>query len=243
MRSAVQKPARYREIAAYLSELVSEGEPGDRLPSDAELCERFGVSRMTARHAVQLLVAEGRVVRRRGRGTFIATRRVARMLGSPLSFTESMRRRGCEASSQVLALGSTDPSPEDVEALGLDPGERPVLLERLRLADGVPMAIETAVITPRCADVLEEDLSTGSLHDAFERLGHVPARALAQVTARRVRSRERDLLDLPGSGVVVTERRVIFDQEGLPLEHTETCYAAERYQFEAVLYRHDGTGE
>jgi GntR family transcriptional regulator len=231
-----QQQSRYLEIADYLRTLVVAAEPGDRMPSDAEICARFGVSRMTARHAVQLLVNEGLVFRRRGQGTFVSPRRVHRLLGSPLSFTESMRRRGLTASSQVLEFGHIDPTPEDVKALDIGGDERPLLLERLRLADGIPMAIERAVITPRCPDILTEDLERESLHDVFERLGHVPTRALAKVSARSATNRERDLLELTASGVVLCERRVISDQDEMPLEHTETRYAAERYEFDVVLY-------
>jgi GntR family transcriptional regulator len=85
---------RYRQIAEHLRTLVDDGDPGDRLPSDADLCAQFGVSRMTARQAVDLLLAEHLVVRHRGQGTFVADRPVPRLLGSPLSFTASMRRRG-----------------------------------------------------------------------------------------------------------------------------------------------------
>lgn len=229
--------ARYQEIATYLSGLVADRRPGDLLPSDAELCERFGVSRGTARQAVQQLVIAGSVVRRRGQGTYVAAPRIPRLLGSPLSFTESMRRRGLEASSVVLERGIATPSPADVAALGIAPTDRPVVLERLRLAGGVPMAIERAVITPACAAVIAEDLAAGSLHDAFERLGRRPSVALATVSARRATARERRLLELASSGVVLCERRVISDQDGTPLEHTETRYAAERYEFETVLYR------
>ena len=228
---------RYEEIAAYVAGLVSERQPGDRLPSDAELCARFGVSRMTARHAVQQLVNQGLVDRRPGLGTFVSARRIPRRLGSPLSFTESMRERGLAATSVIIRAGPIDPDPDDVAALGLASGERPVLLERLRLADGVPMAIERAVIAPACAAVLDEDLATSSLHAAFEAMGHRPAKALATVSARRARAAERELLRLPSAGVVLCERRVISDEAGMPLEHTETRYAAERYEFEAVLYR------
>jgi GntR family transcriptional regulator len=109
--------ARYEEIATHLRALIADLPPGARLPSEAELCERFGVSRMTARQAVQQLVADRLVDRRRGAGTFVAAERVPRVLGSPLSFTASMRRRGLTASSTVLDRGPIRPSVEEAAAL------------------------------------------------------------------------------------------------------------------------------
>jgi GntR family transcriptional regulator len=229
----------YLEIAEYLRDLVGASEPGDRLPSDADLCQRFSVSRMTARQAVQLLVNQDLVYRRRGKGTFVAARTVPRLLGSPLSFTESMRRRGLRASSRTLRAGMVTPELAEARALGLSPGEQAALLERLRLADGQPMAIERALVTPSCAAVLAEDLENGSLHAAFERLGRIPMQAHARVSARRVTPRERELLELAAGEVVLSERRIISDQNGVALEHTETRYAASRYEFEAVLRRND----
>jgi GntR family transcriptional regulator len=233
------RSTRYQEIADYLRGLVAASSAGTRLPSDAELCQRFAVSRMTARAAVQLLTNEGLLYRRRGQGTFVAPRPVQRLLGSPLSFTESMRRRGMRASSQVLASGPIEPSAEDIEALGLDHDQQPVVLERLRLADGIPMAIERAVLHPSCADLLETDLAVTSLHSAMEAAGRIPTRARAWVTARTASPQERRLLDLSPPGVLLVERRVITDQNQAPLEHTATRYAAERYVFESVLHRDD----
>jgi DNA-binding GntR family transcriptional regulator len=228
---------RYLEIADYLRRLVAEGRAGDRLPSDAELCHRFGVSRMTARQAVQVLAVEHLLTRRRGDGTFIAEKPAARTLGSPLSFTESMRRRGIRASSRVLLFSWREPSDGDRAALRLEPEEEVIRLERLRLADGRPMAIERASIAPSLAAILEVNLERGSLHAAFEQLGRIPALAEARVSARRATAVERRALQLGPAGVVLIERRVIRDQEGLPMEHTETVYAAERYEFEAVLHQ------
>ncbi|HEY7565911.1 MAG TPA: GntR family transcriptional regulator [Acidimicrobiia bacterium] len=232
-----QSGPRYEQIAIHLRSLVATGQPGDRLPSDAQLCEMFSVSRMTARHAVAQLENEGLLYRRRGQGTFISPRPVLRMLGSPLSFTESMRRRGRAASSRVLETASIEPSEEDRQALNLRAGQRPFLVRRLRLADGVPMAIERAVLAPDCGDVLHSDLATTSLHAAFERMGRLPTRAEAFVTARLADAGERRLLELTAPAVLLSERRVITDQHSAPLEHTETLYAAERYVFETVLHR------
>jgi GntR family transcriptional regulator len=230
--------ARYEQIAAYLRDLLATASPGDRLPSDAELCERFGVSRMTARQAVQTLAAEHLVVRRRGAGTFVAPRRVPRLLGSPLSFTESMRRRGMVASSRLLQRGSVKPTLRESLALGLAPGEDAYLLERLRMADDVPMAIERAVMPVGLVEGLGSDIETGSLHLAFERSGHIPTKAMAEVGARRATKRERDLLALTYTGgILLTETRVIWDQDNQPLERTITAYAADRYSFEALLFR------
>ncbi len=230
--------ARYEEIASYLRDLVAASEPGDRLPSEAELCERFGVSRMTARHAVQTLEREHLLHRTRGKGTFVSPRPVPRLLGSPLSFTESMHRRGKATSSSVVEARYIRPAESDVKALEISADEQVGLLERIRYADGTPMAIERAVLAPDCSRVIET-IGDGSLHDAFEAIGRTPSRATAQVDARAATARERRLLDLGTRGVVLCERRVIYDQNGVPLEHTETRYAADRYVFDVMMYRDD----
>ncbi len=233
---------RYLEIADHLRKLVASAIPGDRLPSDAELCERFGVSRMTARQAVMVLANEQLLERKRGSGTFVSNPRVPRALGSPLSFSESMRLRGMQPTSRVLRAGLINLSAEAAAALGIESTAPAIGLERLRLADGIPMAIEHAAIPSIDSSLLDEDLTTGSLHAAFERTGRVPTRALAEVGARTANKRERELLDLPTHGVVLSEVRTIFDQHSAPLEHTSTFYAAERYAFTAILYRDDWEG-
>jgi len=234
--------ARYEQIADHLRGLVSKLVPGDRLPSDAELCDQFGVSRMTARQAMQVLVAEGLVIRKRGAGTFVSATKVPRQLGSPLSFTESMRRRGLKASSRLLERTVTEASQEERKTLDLAPGDLVCILERIRLADGIPMAIERAVIPAALVDSFHTDIQEGSLHLAFEKAGHIPTRALAEVTARKASNRERELLGLSsGVGVLLCEDRVIWDQYDFAIEHTVTCYTADRYSFEAMLYRGEET--
>jgi GntR family transcriptional regulator len=234
-------PARYEEIAEYLRGVIATAQPGDRLPSDAELCERFGVSRMTARHAVQVLHNERLLYRERGRGTFASARPIPRLLGSPLSFSESTRQRGKVPTSQVVFAGMAAPTEEDVKALAITADDQVGVLERIRYADGIPMAIERAVITPTCASVVDT-AGEGSLHAAFERLGRIPSHAQADVTARQATKLEHEQLRLAADDVVLCERRIIFDQNGAPLEHTETRYAAERYVFEVTMFRDDQRG-
>jgi len=231
--------AIYLDIAAYLRELVAASEPGDLLPSDAELCERFNVSRMTARQAVQLLVNEHLVERRRGKGTFVAPRRVPRSLGSPLSFTESMRQRGLNASSRSLEMRDAIGTEDDVKALGLSQGAPVFVIERVRVADDVPMAIERAVLSKDLADAIDADLEKESLHGAFEAAGRRPSKANAEIAARLATDYELEHLELVPTAVVLVEERTIFDQDGVALEHTITVYAADRYSFTSVLVPHE----
>ena len=117
---------------------------------------------------------DGLIERKGGAGTFIRSRAVPRDLGSPLSFSESMKARGMSTTSQTLSRGKTDLCQEETEALGLEPGARGFCLERLRLADGTPMAIERAVMPNELAVVLGDDLGEGSLHDAFRAILREP---------------------------------------------------------------------
>lgn len=228
--------ARYEEIAGYLRSLIAKAAPGDRLPSEAELCERFEVSRMTARQAMQVVAAEGGIERRRGAGTFVRSKPVPRDLGSPLSFSGSMRSRGMTASSETLHWGEVVSNDDERRELGLGSDDPVYALERVRLADGTPMAIERAVMPAGLASSLHDGFEHGSLHDAFREIGRVPTRAHAEVSARRATKRERELLGLPQSGIIISERRTIYDQDGAPLERTETRYVANRYRFRAVLH-------
>jgi len=227
--------ARYEQIATHLRSLVASAAPGDRLPSEAELCEQFGVSRMTARQAIQTLSTDGLIERRRGAGTFVRSKPVPRDLGSPLSFTGSMRARGMTTSSQILEWGECEPNTDEMLALDLPFGSMAHVLLRLRFADKTPMAIERVVMPSELASQLDFDFEKVSLHDAFRSIGRRPTEAHAEVGAGRANKNQRDLLGLPQSGVVISELRTIYDQDHVALERTKTTYAADRYAFTAIV--------
>jgi GntR family transcriptional regulator len=225
---------RYREIEQFLRARVEGASPGAPLPSEAELCERFSVSRMTVRQALQELTNDGLVERRRGQGTFVAHRPVHRRPGVFLSFTEEMNRRGMQATSRLLSAGMDDPRRAETLDLGLAPGSQVVRIRRVRLADGVPVALEDAALVPELGGVLKEDLGGGSLHSALERRGVVATRATGTITARLARASETELLDLAPQSALLVELRILFDQEGRVFERTETRYAADRYVIDVV---------
>jgi GntR family transcriptional regulator len=230
-------PARYREIEQYLRGVIETADPGDVLPTEAELCARFAVSRMTVRQALQELANAGLVDRRRGKGTFVAARPMHRRAGVFLSFTDEMAWRGKVASSRLVAAGIVSARPEEMAELGLPAGAQVARLERVRLADGVPIAFEDAAVLAEYAPALGADLEAGSLHAALDALGVVATSASGTVTARLARRPEVALLDLPRRAALLVELRLLFDQHGRPFERTETRYVADRYVID-VFHAH-----
>jgi GntR family transcriptional regulator len=224
---------RYYEIEQALRARVAKLSPGDPLPSDAELCEEFGVSRMTARNAMTQLVQAGIVQRIPGRGTFVAQQPVHRQAGSLISFSDEMRRRGRRPSSRLLTRRTRAGTGSETVSLGLRSGSEVVELVRLRLADDEPIAIEASAFAPSLAAVLEDaDLEGGSLFDTLVSAGHVPTAGRASLVAEAATATDARHLGIKRGGPLLVERRLIFDQSGRPLELTESRYAADRYALE-----------
>jgi GntR family transcriptional regulator len=224
---------RYYEIEQALRARVAKLAPGDPLPSDAELCEEFGVSRMTARNAMAQLVQAGIVRRIPGRGTFVAEQPVHRQAGSLISFSDEMRRRGRRPTSQLLTRGTRAGTAEETAALALAAGSEVAELVRLRLADAEPIAVEASAFAPGLAQVLvAADLENGSLFDTLVGAGHVPTAGRASLVAEAATATDARRLGVTRGGPLLVERRLIFDQAGRPLELTESRYAADRYRLD-----------
>ncbi len=233
MSDAARFVPRYYEIEQAIRARVAGLRAGDALPSDAELCEEFGVSRMTARNAMQRLTQEGIVERIPGRGTFVAEQPVHRQAGSLISFSDEMRRRGRRPSSRVLRRRVREGTAAETGPLLLDAGSDVLELVRLRIADDEPIAVEASVFEPALAEVLTAaDLEQGSLFDSLVSAGRVPTAGRASLGAGAARAADAEHLGIARGGPLLVERRLIFDQAGRPLELTESRYAADRYALE-----------
>ncbi|HEX7472619.1 MAG TPA: GntR family transcriptional regulator, partial [Candidatus Limnocylindrales bacterium] len=202
----------------------------DRLPSDAELCAEYGVSRMTARNAMQRLAEEGLVARQPGRGSFVARAPAHRRADRLMTFSHEMTRRGRVPSSRVLARLVRPATAAEATALGLDTGDPVVAIRRLRCADDQPIAIETAVLDGRCAPaVLTADLERGSLHETLARAGFTLRRGTGTISAAAATAEDARLMAIAPGDPLLVERRVIVDAHGRRIEATESRYPADRY--------------
>jgi GntR family transcriptional regulator len=221
---------RYREIEQAIRQRLARLKPGAELPSEAQLCDEFGVSRMTARHAIDRLAQEGLVFRMRGRGTFVSEPPTHRRANSLLSFSNEMRRQGRIPSSRLLGRALRAPTREEANRLQLKDGEKVLWLRRVRLADGHPIAVESTRLHRRTATaVLAADLQAESLHGVLVRAGFPPTRGRATISAEPASADDSRWLNMRKGDPMLVERRVIVDQEGRPLEFTESRYPAERY--------------
>jgi DNA-binding GntR family transcriptional regulator len=221
---------RYYEIEQALRARIAALEPDEPLPSDAALCEEFGVSRMTARNAVQRLVQEGLVYRVSGRGTFVAAGRANRTATHILSFSDEMRRRGRSPLSQVVERRRRRASADEERRLGT---ADVFVLRRVRLADEQPVALETAVFpASRVGDLLEGDVERDSVFATLVEAGIVPTAGRAAISAQAATSEDAKLLGIKRGEPLLVERRLIHDQDGTALEWTESRYVASHYSLD-----------
>ncbi|MFT4149910.1 MAG: GntR family transcriptional regulator [Paracoccaceae bacterium] len=227
----------YLRLQRRIAEALAAGAlmPGDPLPAERELASRTGLSRVTIRKAVQGLVAEGLVVQRRGSGTFVAPRveRMQQALSLLTSFTEDMARRGRCVQSQWLSRRITDPDPDEVMALGLATGQRIARLERIRLCDGLPLALESASIPDSILPAPQGVES--SLYAALQATGHRPVRAVQRISAASLGVREARLLQVaPGTAGLRIER-IGYLPSGRVVEFTRALYRGDAYDFAVDL--------
>ena len=229
---------KYYVLKTYLLELTRTQPPGTPVPSERILAEDFATSRTTVRQALAELVGEGRLQRLQGKGTFVARPKIAQPLVLS-SYTEDMQRRGANPSSQLLTL-TTEPADEEVAArLAVEPGALVVHVERLRLTDGEPMAVEQSRLSADRFPGLEGHLARhGSLYAALrEEYGVEPFEAEETIETGAASPVEAAVLGTETGLPVLLLGRQTFDADGRPFEYVRAIYRGDRFKLVARLTR------
>lgn len=229
---------KYYVVKGHLAEMLAALGPGQALPPERALAERFSTSRTTVRQALRELTIEGRLVRLQGRGTFAALPKMAQPL-QLTSYTEDMRRRGLPSRSKLLSAGYVKADEELARRLEVRPRARALRFERLRIANDEPMAIETSHLdASRFPGLLRKLGDSVSLY-ALLRDEYDVHLAEAEETIETVPAppKEAELLETTVGYPMLLLSRHSWDTSGRPVEYATSFYRGDRYKFVAQLVR------
>lgn len=225
----------YLQISDSIREEIETGKimPGQKIWSERELMQELNVSRNTAQQAIEELVRNGFVSRVQGKGTFAIERKVSYGLQRMSSFSEEMRRKGMQPSSRVISMRQEHPSQSLAQRLRLSADSWVFRLERLRLADGLPMAYHVShVPMTLCPGIEKFDFTNDSLFSILENQYNLilswQKQAIRPVIARK---EEADLLDIMVGMPLLLADGVAFLEDGTPFESNRILYRSDLYEF------------
>lgn len=200
------------------------------MPSERQLSEQLGISRVTIRKSLNELVQGGFLTRRQGARTFVSVKsRLEKRANNITGFSEGVSARGKTPGTVWIFKGIVPPAPKDTIALGIAPDQFVLKLHRVRLADGEPIAVESAVLP---ADMIGgTELIEDSLYATLDSLNLRPSRGYQRIYADAMDAGEsRYLNSQPGEPLLVSERKC-FLANGDVIEFTETRYKGDSFDF------------
>ena len=212
---------------------------GSRLPPERELCQQLGISRVTLRKALNQLVEAGVLNALHGRGWYVAKSASPREWPNTLeSFSETAARMGLEPRSEVLRAEVVPASFDEAEELSIAPGAGLFLLERVRLLDGMPIALDTTRIAISVLpDIGKADFTRDSLYSTLSEAGIELIRADSTMEAREAEPYEARHLGIAEGKPLLVLRQLAFDAAGRPLFTSTVAYVGDRYRLRTSFSR------
>ena len=231
---------KQRETRERVLALIESLGMGEAIPSERQLSADLGVSRLTVRAALDELVRDGFLIRRRGSGTFVSEPKIAQEL-TMTSFTEDMRRRGMKPSSRTLSLDVVPAGARLGRFLHVSPSEPVVVAKRLRLADRETMAIETLHVRESLVPGLTgNDLENRSFYELLrERYEVVVAGGMQTIEPTVTNAEESDALGVPLHSPAFLFERTSRDQLDRTVEFVHSVYRGDRYRIVTELSRRE----
>lgn len=230
----------YAQLRMHLVQQIERGalKPGDAVPTELELMERYGVSRATVRQAMGSLVDEGLLYRQHGIGTFVRRARIQQELRTLTGFSEEMIQRGLAPSTKLISVEMALPDGEIAAKLHLAEGEKVLRMVRLRFADGEPMALDISQCPGDIGERLmerdlEQPLYTLMEEDLGIELDHAD-QTIESALADEFVARH---LGIQKGKPILLMVRVAYSISDRPVEHSTTFYRADRYSYQVSLKR------
>ena len=228
----------YLQLSNYFSARIASGElrEGDALPTETALCSQLGISRSTVRQAFQMLEDEGVIVRKKRVGTRVCKPKLKRSINNLYNFTTEMHALGLAPSSRLISFTSVRPPSKIAETLNLGSGDAAFRIERLRLADGEPLMLETAYIPVNICPGLNREQLTDSLYATIREFsGSSPQEAVEVYEAVTLSKRDAELLHMRTGEAGFRIQRVSKNTAGQIFEYCIELARGDRNKFQIVL--------
>ncbi|MBI1801681.1 MAG: GntR family transcriptional regulator [Chloroflexi bacterium] len=229
----------HQQLEDQLLAAMAQGrlKAGDPLPSERELSEALGISRMTVRAALIELEGQGRLKSQVGKGWYVSPFKIEQTLSKLTSFTTDMQAMGYTVRSRVLSFEQTGASEELAQSFGIAVGEAVYLLDRLRMVNDEPVGVEHTCVAARTFPGLERfDFAQRSLYGVMhEEYGQTPAWAVQQVEASAADKRESALLGIRAGAPVLRSHRMVYSPQNVVLEDGRATYRGDRYKYRVRL--------
>lgn len=208
------------------------------IPSEREYASLYGISRMTVRQAINNLVNEGLLYRKKGTGTFVNKQKVEQVLSTLTSFSEDMYERGFTPSSKLLSYDEIPADRTVAEKLQVEEGTPVLRMERLRLADQLPMALEVAFMPIHLTEGLKEEQAKDSLYSFIEdKLSLRIDEAYQELEAEAATDHVAAHLDIEPDSPVLKITRITYLENAVPFEYVRSSFRADRYRFYSTMKR------
>ena len=200
----------YYQLKEKLAKKIAnhEWKPGEKIPSEAELCNAYQVSRITVRKAIEDLARSGQLVKHQGKGTFVTNVSMEHKLSKFYSFSEELTRSGMTERAQVLSFEIV-PAPEEIsEKLSMQKNEQVYMVKRLRMADEMPYTVEISYIPyALCPGLTAKNITAKGLYNSMRSLNVFPERIIEKIRAAVVNKPDAALMKIkPNSPAIKLER-------------------------------------
>ncbi len=222
----------YKQLMQRLRNDITAGvyPSGERIPGEQALCEIYGVSRVTVRKALDEIVREELLVRRQGKGTFVAQEKIKRDLSHVTSFSDACAQIGQTAETRLIERKRETATAEDRARLGIASGGDVISVCRLRLSDGEPVMLEYNRFSAAFRFLWDDPL-TGSLYRLLSNHGFVPSSAVHDISLGHAKEPVSRLLDTkPGDALLLLDQ-LVFDQHGNPLHLSKQWIRGDKFTF------------
>lgn len=222
----------YQQLMSRLKNDVLAGvyPAGGRIPSEQVLCDTYGISRVTVRKAMLDLVQEGLLVRRQGKGTFVADEKLRRDLAFITSFSDACAERGHKAGARLISMGMTNAAMDDVERLGVDESAQVLEICRLRLCDGEPVMLEINRFPAEYA-FLQNELGDGGLYECLRSRGVIPSSAVHDISLGHATPYVSKYLGAEVGDALLVLDELVFNQHEEPLHVSRQWIRGDKFTF------------